>query len=106
LWVYGLLSPCAGFLADRYNRSRVIVISLLAWSVLTWLTAHATTFHGLLLTRALMGVSEACYIPAALALIADYHRGGTRSLATGIHMSGIMVGSGLGGLGGWIAEHY
>ena len=69
LWVYGILSPFAGFLADRFNRSRVIVISLFAWSVLTWLTAHATTFHGLLITRALMGISEACYIPAALALI-------------------------------------
>ncbi len=106
LWVYGLLSPFAGFLADRFNRSRVIVISLFVWSLLTWLTAHATTFSELLITRALMGVSEACYIPAALALIADYHRGTTRSLATGVHMSGIMVGSGLGGLGGWIAEHY
>jgi MFS family permease len=104
LWVYGLLSPFAGFLADRFNRSRVILISLFAWSAITWLTAHATTFGELLATRALMGISEACYIPAALALIADYHRGSTRSLATGVHMSGIMVGSGLGGLGGWIAE--
>ena len=106
LWVYGLLSPFAGFLADRFSRSRVIIVSLFAWSAITWLTAHATTFPELLATRALMGVSEACYIPAALALIADYHRGATRSLATGVHMSGIMVGSGLGGVGGWIAERY
>jgi MFS family permease len=104
LWTYAVLSPIAGFLADRFNRSRVIIISLFAWSVITWLTAHATTFNQLLLTRALMGVSEACYIPAALALIADYHRGPTRSLAVGVHMTGIMVGSGMGGLGGWIAE--
>ncbi|WP_091061183.1 MFS transporter [Opitutus sp. GAS368] len=106
LWVYALLSPFAGFLADRFNRSRVIICSLFAWSVITWLTAHATTFPQLLATRALMGISEACYIPAALALIADYHRGPTRSLATGIHMSGIMVGSALGGFGGWIAERH
>jgi len=106
LWVYGFLSPFAGFLADRFNRSRVIIGSLFAWSVITWLTAHATTYGELLATRALMGISEACYIPAALALIADYHRGNTRSLATGVHMSGIMVGSGLGGLGGWIAERH
>jgi MFS family permease len=104
LWVYALLSPLAGFLADRFTRSRVIIVSLLAWSVITWLTAHATTFPQLLATRALMGISEACYIPSALALIADYHRGPTRSLANGVHMSGIMVGSALGGLGGWIAE--
>ena len=106
LWVYGALSPFAGFLADRFSRSRVIVVSLLAWSIVTWLTAHATTFSQLLATRALMGISEACYIPSALALIADYHRGSTRSLATGIHMSGIMVGGALGGLGGWIAERH
>ena len=53
-----------------------------------------------------MGVSEACYIPAAMALIMDYHRGPTRSLANGIHLSGIFVGSGLGGLGGWLAERH
>lgn len=104
LWVYAVLSPFAGFLADRFNRSKVIIWSLFAWSVVTWLTAHATTFSQLLATRALMGISEACYIPAALALIAGYHRGPTRSLATGVHMSGIMVGAGFGGLGGWIAE--
>ena len=106
LWVYGLLSPFAGFLADRFNRSRVILISLFAWSAITWLTAHATTFNELLLTRALMGISEACYIPAALALIVDYHRDHTRSLAVGLHLSGIMAGSALGGLGGWLAERH
>ncbi|MEO8765989.1 MAG: MFS transporter [Ginsengibacter sp.] len=106
LWVYGILSPFAGFLADRFNRSRVIIASLFLWSVVTWLTAHATTYEELLATRALMGVSEACYIPAALALIADYHKGNTRSLATGIHMSGIMIGQSLGFLGGWIAEKH
>lgn len=106
LWVYALLSPVAGFLADRFNRSRVIIISLLFWSLFTWLTGHAKSFPELLTIRALMGISEATYIPAALALIADYHRGATRSLATGIHMTGISVGSGLGGIGGWLAERH
>ena len=106
LWTYGILSPFAGFLADRYSRSRVIVISLFSWSLVTWLTAHATTYGELLATRMLMGLTEAAYIPAALALITDYHRGHTRSRAEGVHMSGIMVGAGLGGVGGWIAERY
>lgn len=106
LWVYAVLSPFAGFMADRFSRSGVIIVSLFAWSGITWLTAHATTFNELLFARALMGVSEACYIPASFALIADYHRDRTRSLALGLHNGGIMIGSGLGGLGGWIAEHH
>lgn len=106
LWVYGLLSPFAGFLADRFSRSRVIIVSLFIWSAVTWMTAHSTTFSFLLVTRALMGVSEACFLPAALAMIADYHRGSTRSLATGIFLGGVMVGQSLGFLGGWIAEKH
>ncbi|QKJ33256.1 MFS transporter [Mucilaginibacter mali] len=106
LWVYGILSPVAGFLADRFSRSRVIVTSLFIWSGVTLLTASATSFQGLLVSRALMGVSEACYLPAALALIADYHKGSTRSLAIGIHLAGVMIGQSLGFLGGWIAEDY
>ncbi len=106
LWVYALLSPSAGYLADRFSRSKVIIGSLFVWSAVTWLTAHAHDFQQLLLARALMGVSEACYIPAALALIVDYHRGPTRSLATGLHMSGLYAGAALGGLGGVLAEHF
>lgn len=62
LWVYGLLSPFLGFLADRFSRSRLIIGSLLVWSLLTWLTGHARNFEQLLVIRALMGLSEAAYI--------------------------------------------
>lgn len=104
LWVYGILSPFAGFLADKINRSKIIIGSVFLWSGVTWITAYSTTFGELLATRVLMGISEACFIPAALALIVDYHRGATRSRATGILMVGIMLGSGLGFIGGWVAE--
>lgn len=106
LWVYGLLSPIAGYLADKFKRSHVVIFSLVAWSIVTWLTGHATTYNQLLLSRALMGISEAFYIPAALALIVDYHKGPTQSLATGINLTGVMIGSSLGFVGGWIAESY
>jgi len=100
LWVYAFMSPAAGYLADRFSRRKLIIGSLFVWSALTLAAAHAHSFHQLLLALALMGVSEACYIPAALALIADYHRGPTRSLATGLHMSGIYTGAALGGAAG------
>ncbi|MDB6028203.1 MAG: major facilitator superfamily 1 [Verrucomicrobiales bacterium] len=105
LWVYGALSPLGGYLADRFNRRTVIMVSLFVWSAVTWWTGHVHSFEQLLAARALMGISEACYIPAALALIADYHRGSTRSLATGLHMSGIYAGAALGGVGAYIAQH-
>jgi MFS family permease len=106
LWIYGLLGPVAGFLSDRYSRSRVIAICLLAWSAITWLTAYARTFEQLLVMRALMAVSEASYLPAALALISEYHRTSTRSLATGLHMTGVMCGYALAGSGGWLSERH
>jgi MFS transporter, Spinster family, sphingosine-1-phosphate transporter len=105
LWVYGALSPFGGFMADRFSRKWVIIASLGVWSAVTWLTGQAKSFDSMCLARALMGVSEAFYIPAGLALIADFHAGRTRSRATGIHMSGIYAGAALGGLGGYIAEH-
>jgi MFS family permease len=106
LWVYAVVSPVGGFLADRFGRKGVIVASLFFWSLATCLSGFAHTFHELLFARALMGISEACYMPAALAIIADYHRGPTRSLATGVHMAGIYTGAALGGLGGYMAEHF
>lgn len=106
LWTYAFMSPVGGFLADRFSRKRVILFSIFSWSTITWMTGYATTFRELLLLRTLLGLSEACYIPAALALIADFHRGPTRSLATGLHMSGLVLGSIIGGLGGWLAEKH
>jgi MFS family permease len=104
-WVYALLSPVGGYLADRYSRRHVIAGSLLVWSMITWATGHVQTYEQLLATRALMGVSEAFYIPAALALIADVHRGPTRSRAVGFHQMGIYCGVIVGGFAGYAADH-
>jgi MFS family permease len=104
-WVYAFLSPVGGYLADRYSRRRVIVTSLFVWSAVTWGTAHVTTYSALVATRALMGISEAFYMPAALALIADFHTGGTRSRAVGIHQMGQYAGIILGGFAGHVADH-
>ncbi len=104
LFVYGMCSPVGGYVADRFNRRRVIIGSLVVWSAVTWLTGHAQTYDQLWWARAAMGVSEACYIPAGLALIADFHCGSTRSRAIGVHQSGIYAGIILGGVGGYIAD--
>lgn len=104
-WVYAFCSPLGGYIADRYSKKVVITLSLFVWSAITWATGHAHTFDQLLVTRALMGISEACYIPAALALIAEYHYGATRSRAIGIHQMAIYVGVIVGGFSGYVAEN-
>lgn len=103
-WVYALLSPIGGYLADRFSRRHVIAGSLLVWSAVTWATGHVRTYEELLWARAIMGVSEAFYIPAALALIADFHLGPTRSRAVGFHQMGIYLGVILGGFTGYAAD--
>lgn len=104
LWSYGFLSPLGGYLADRYSRKKVIVFSVFIWSAVTLWTGFTSSYEEMIVARIFMGISEACYIPAALALITDYHKGRTRSLATGLHMSGLYAGLALGGIGGYIAE--
>ena len=106
LLVYAVASPFAGFIADRFNRSHVIIGSLFIWSVITLLTAYVRTYDQLLATRALMGIAQAACMPASVALIVDYHRGTTRSLASGLLLGGAMVGAAMGGLGGWLAENH
>ncbi len=106
LWIYGFMSPVAGLIADRINRKGLIVGSLFVWSGVTLSMSLTNDFNTLYVLRALMGISEALYIPAGLSLIADYHKGPTRSLAIGIHMTGLYFGQALGGFGATIAHEF
>ena len=103
-WVYAFFSPIGGYIADRFSRKYAICGSLIVWSAITYLTGHVQDYHELLWARTAMGISEAFYIPAALALIADYHTGNTRSRAVGIHQAGIYCGVMLGGFAGYVNE--
>jgi len=104
LWIYALMSPISGIIADRLNRKWMIVGSLFIWSGVTLAMGYAKTFDQLYVLRAIMGVSEAFYMPAGLALIADYHQGRTRSLAIGIHITGVYLGQAFGGFGATVAS--
>lgn len=104
-WVYAGFSLVGGYIADRFSRRFTICGSLFVWSAVTWWTGQVTTYYELLWARTLMGVSEAFYIPAALALITDYHQGETRSRAIGLHQLGIYLGVIAGGFGGYVAAN-
>ena len=103
LYIYGFMSPVAGMIADKVSRKLLIVGSLFVWSAVTYLMGYAQNFDQLLILRASMGISEALYIPSALSLIADWHEGKSRSLAIGIHMTGLYTGQAIGGFGATLA---
>lgn len=103
LWVYGIASPFSGAVADRVSRKWLIVGSLGVWSGVTYAMGYCHDFHQLMWLRGVMGISEALYIPSALSLIADYFTGKGRSLAIGLHMTGLYCGQALGGFGSMVA---
>ena len=103
LWIYAVMSPVSGVIGDRLNRKWLIVGSLFVWSSVTLAMGFATSYHQILVLRAVMGISEALYMPAALSLIADYHQGKSCSLAVGIHMTGLYCGQAVGGFGATVA---
>jgi MFS family permease len=107
MWTYALCGPAAGWLCDRLSRKKTILAALVFWSLATAATAVARSYTSLVVLRALGGLGEAFYFPAALSLIADYHGASTRSRAMSLHQSGVYVGSVAGGtLAAWIGQRH
>jgi MFS family permease len=107
MWVYALFGPVAGWLCDRLPRKTLVLGGLIAWSLVTMLTAVCHTYGQLVLCRALSGLGEAVYLPASMSLIGDYHGAGTRSRAMSLHQSSIYVGSIAGGVvSGLVGQFY
>jgi len=107
LWTYGLVSPLAGYLGDRFSRSTLIGWSLVAWSLVTAFTGLVQTSQQLLGMRVLLGLAEALYIPTSAALIADFHSTESRARANAIHLTGVFSGVVAGStISGYIGDRY
>lgn len=100
IWVYGICSPISGQIADRYSKRTMVVLSLGIWSVVTIATGFAGSVFILLALRALMGISESLYMPAAIALTANAHAPERRSRAISILTTAQILGT---VAGGWFA---
>ena len=107
MWMYALFGPVAGWLCDRLRRKTLVLGGLIAWSLVTALTALCHSYGQLVLCRALSGLGEAVYLPASMSLIGDYHGAATRSRAMSVHQSSVYVGSIAGGaISGLIGQFY
>jgi MFS family permease len=107
MWVYAVSGPVAGWISDRVSRKLVIVVALGFWSAATGATAFATGYRSLVALRALGGLGEAFYFPAAMSLLGDFHGPATRSRAMSIHQTSVYVGSIAGAtVAAVIAERY
>ena len=107
MWVYAASAPVAGFAGDRLSRKGLILGGCLFWSLLTGLTGVCGRLWQFVTTRALIGLGESVYFPAATSLLSDYHGPRTRSTALSFHQSAVYIGTiAGGGLGALLAEHY
>jgi MFS family permease len=98
MWAYAITGPFAGWLSDRLSRRTIILGALLFWSICTAATALVHSYPALLICRALGGLGEAFYFPAAMSLIGDYHARHTRSRAMAFHQSAVYIGTIAGGV--------
>jgi MFS family permease len=94
----------AGYLADRYHRTRIIAVVLASWGVISGLNALVRSFWQFLLVRATLGVGETIDNPASQSLIADYYRTDVRGRAFALQRATPFFGQALGlGLAGGVA---
>src|SRR5258708_35451788 len=103
LVVLAVASLPSGFLADRFSRTRIIAGGVAFWSLATIACGFAPTFLLLVVLRALIGVGEASYAPAAQSMISDSFPHERRALAQSIFASGMLLGRAAGQAFGGVA---
>jgi MFS family permease len=96
-----------GFLADRFSRKAIIAIGILFWSVATFAGGLVSTFLFFLVARAMVGLGEAAYAPAAQSMISGAFPQERRAMAQAIFATGMLLGGAAGqALGGIIGPRY
>jgi len=85
-----------GYFADRLNQTRIIVGGVVFWSLATIACGFAPSFFYLLLARALIGVGEAAYAPAAQSMISEAFPHKRRAMAQSVFASGMLLGGAAG----------
>lgn len=97
----------AGWVADRYRRTRIIGWTLASWSVLSLFSAAAVNFWNLFFARAIMGIGQSVDDPAATSLLGDYYPAQVRGRIFSMQQVSLFLGGGIGlGLGGYVGSTF
>src|SRR5881275_834833 len=96
-----------GYLADRFSRKAIIAAGILFWSVATFAGGLASSFLFFLIARAVVGLGEAAYAPAAQSMISGAFPQERRAVAQAIFAAGMLLGGASGlALGGIVGQRY
>ena len=98
--VNGLISVPAGYLADRWHRTRTIGHTVIGWSGITALTAAAPNYAALIAIRSALGFGQAITEPSTASLLADYYPLEKRGKAFSVQQVLVFLGFGIGLAGG------
>lgn len=104
LLISGIVTVPAGYLADRWIRTRAIGRTVVVWSGITALGAAALSFPMLVGIRSALGFGQAVTEPSAASLIGDYYPPEARGKAFSIQQVMVIAGGGIGiALGGGLS---
>jgi predicted MFS family arabinose efflux permease len=105
--VYAIACPGAGWLGDRHARLRMAALGVVLWSLATVGSGIVTTFTGLLLARAVVGIGEASYTVITPSILSDHYPADRRARALSIFYAAMPFGIAIGYvLGGQIGARY
>ncbi|HEX7760847.1 MAG TPA: MFS transporter [Caulobacteraceae bacterium] len=102
---YALFSLPLGRLADGWVRTRLLALSITAWSLMTMLAGAANSFSMLAVSRLGVGIGEASAQPAGFSIISDTFPKARRGLAASMIAAGVALGLGSAlWIGGAVAD--
>ena len=102
----GFMLP-AGVLGDRFGRRKLLLIALVIFGISSVVASLMTTANGLIIMRAVMGVSGAVILPLMTAMLPSMFREDERQRALGFAGAGAFLGLPLGPLvAGFLLTHY
>src|SRR2546427_9841215 len=93
LIVLAVASIPFGFPADRFSRKAIIAVGILFWSVATFAGGLASSFIFFLIARAVVGLGEAAYAPAAQSMISGAFPQERRAVASAIFAPAMLLGA-------------